>query len=76
MALPCPDIAAVVSGTLDIQRTFEKFARHIPDAPRGRGCQYAIRAGSKTLFSDDTYDLAQKFRRHIAALRRKAKKCT
>lgn len=42
------------------QRTeyFEEYARYFSDSS---AAPYAIRIGSKTLFSDDTYDLRKKF---------------
>lgn len=45
---------------------FEQYARYIPDAPRQ--C-YAIRVGSKTIQSDDTWDLRKKFDRHVDKLK-------
>jgi hypothetical protein len=56
----------------DTQREdyFTRFAQHSPDAPRNRGVQYAIRVGSHTLHSDDTYDLKLRFNR-LLNLKRK-----
>lgn len=37
---------------------FETYERYFSDAPQK---PYAIRVGSRTLFSNDTYDLRQQF---------------
>lgn len=51
----------------DLQSAFAKYARYFEDAPQKR---YAIRVGSKTLLSDDTYDLRQQFEREVGRLKR------
>ena len=44
-----------------LQKYFERHAGYYPTTPPGRGASYSIRAGAKSLFSDDTRDLREKF---------------
>lgn len=53
---------------MPVQEYFELYARYFEDAPK---TPYAIRVGSKTLFSDDTYELRQKLGRLFGVLKRK-----
>jgi hypothetical protein len=59
MALKALDLNTVKA--MDAERRtayFEKYAGYFPENPRLR---YAIRVGSKTLFSNDTLELRLKF---------------
>jgi len=47
---------------------FCDYAGYIKDAPKLR---YAVRIGSRTLMSDDTADLWQKFNGYVRSLRKK-----
>lgn len=70
MALPCLPIAHVCSlPKEELQEYFNKYARYLADSPPGYS--YAIRFGSETIFSDDTYELRNKFVRLVGRNRRK-----
>jgi len=56
LALPLEAVRAMTPASKD--QYFEDYARYFKDSPK---TPYAIRVGSKTLFSHDTYDLKQKF---------------
>ena len=49
------------------ERYFMEYARYRPDAPR---LKYAIRIGSRALYSEDTYDLRMRFEGMIRKMRR------
>ncbi len=75
MALPAEPLEALL--TLDKagrDTYFENYARYNDHSPPGRGCAYAIRVGSRTLWSDDTYELKIQFIRALAAIKRKEKR--
>jgi hypothetical protein len=74
MAMPGLPIEDVIRlKTRDLFEYFCDNARYLPAAPAGRGYSYAIRLGSKTLFSDDTYDLRLKFNRAVGVARRRSR---
>ncbi len=50
---------------------FCKYARHYPTSP---DAPYVIKIGSKTLFSNDTYDLREQFYRHLKSLKLRRKR--
>lgn len=53
----------------ELDSYFDNFARYQPEAPF---FSYAIRAGGKSLFSNDTMDLKRKFRRYVGGLKRRS----
>jgi hypothetical protein len=66
MAIPALSLDQVLA--MDVSAYFEQYARYFADSPNA---PYAIRIGSKTLFSNDTMDLRQKLTRLLAAEKRK-----
>ena len=60
------DILVMDKGQLE--EYFMEFARFVDDAPAH---PYAIRVGSKTLFSDDTMELRREFEAHVRKLKRR-----
>jgi hypothetical protein len=72
MALPAQDIKTVIRmSEPDRERYFMDYARYIETASK---LKYAIRIGSKTLRSDDTMDLRNRFERVIARMKRKMRR--
>ncbi len=68
MALPAIDISAVAALTRsEADAYFNKYARYFKDAPV---MKYAIRLGSRTLVSHDTYELKEEFLKKWRGLRR------
>ncbi len=72
MALPAKPVLDIARMNAEQRFAyFLEYARHIPDAPEGRGYSYAIRIGGEMLFSDDTAELREQFDRLTRRLRRK-----
>lgn len=63
--LPALPLSEVLD--MDPKRYFNDYARYMGDAPR----KYCLRVGSRTLRSNDTMDLKEKFLKYVAVERRK-----
>jgi len=71
MALPAKPIEEIVTmNAAERTEYFEEYARFFEDAPQK---PYAIRIGSRTLFSADTMDLKIQFTALVRKLKRKQK---
>ncbi len=71
MALPALGVEEIVKFTSkQLTAYFMEYARSNEDVRVGRGYKYAVRVGSKTLWSDDTYDLRVKMVAYVKNLKR------
>jgi hypothetical protein len=75
MALPAlPTDQLLAMKRAQLLEYFCDYARRNEDVAIGRGFKYAIRVGSKTLWSDDTYELRSLFEKQIESEKRKARR--
>ena len=69
MELPALNLKEVLA--LDTEGRNLYYADYSRERPDAVPCQrFAIRVGSKTLYSDDTYDLRVRFNRYLGIKRR------